>query len=135
MKKTTALDSILTLWSLALLFVVAAILSGCASPAEVATAVIKFQIGTNQVSVSNPKDVSFESLTVNPSTGEISVRKYRSSANEAAIAASQAQAEAQAQFGMHALDLLKEVSEKAGAASGVPVPMRGPSQRPTVPIP
>lgn len=57
----------------------AAILSGCGSLSGLSTAKIKFTDGTNNLSIVQPKNVSFKGLKINPKTGELSIERYTSS--------------------------------------------------------
>lgn len=81
---------------------------------------------TNEVKITNPKDVSFEDAFVSPEDGSVRIKKYRSSANEAAIHAAEEQAKAQqAMFGF-ALQSVRDYSDLILKLNGVPVPQRTP---------
>lgn len=81
---------------------------------------------TNEVKITNPKDVSFEDAFVSPEDGSVRIKKYRSSANEAAIHAAEEQAKAQqAMFGF-ALQSVRDYSDLILKLNGIPTPQRTP---------
>lgn len=103
----------------------AALFIGCASrTSSLVTADIVFRHGTNEVRITQPKDVSFDDLMVSPSDGTVRIKKYRSTANEAALIAAEKQAEAQiATFGL-ALQSVRDAADGYLRLQGIPVPPR-----------
>lgn len=103
-----------------------AILSGCASVSKEVTSKLTFTVptanGPKTVSIVSPKDVSFDSVTINPETGQVDVRGYKSVANAGAIAAAASQAQAQSQMGADMLATVKLLAEGYAKAQGLPVP-------------
>ena len=104
------------------------VFTGCQMGAKnLVTTEIKFRIGTNELSVVNPKDTSWDDLMVSPSDGTVRIKKYRSTANEAAVSAAEKQAEAQiATFGL-ALQSARDAADAYLRLQGIPVPPRAPS--------
>jgi hypothetical protein len=76
---------------------IAAALIGCASPARVVTSHISIAAGTNTITVEQPKDTVIKKLEFDPATGRLTLEGYSSTGNAAAIAATEAQIQAQAQ--------------------------------------
>jgi len=72
-------------------------LVGCASPARVVTSHIAIAAGTNTITVEQPKDTVIKKLEFDPATGRLTLEGYSSTGNAAAIAATEAQIQAQAQ--------------------------------------
>lgn len=99
---------------------------GCQSVSKVTTTEIKFRVGTNELTVSNPKDTSWEDLMISPNDGVVRIKKYRSSANEAAISAAERQAEAQVQMFNGLKEQFERGAEIAARMYGVPIPPRQP---------
>lgn len=67
-------------------------LIGCTHTEKVVTKRVSFQVGDTKVEIANPQDTAFESLQADKS-GVITIKKYRSSGNEAAIAAKEKEIE------------------------------------------
>lgn len=67
-------------------------LIGCTHTEKVVTKRVSFQLGDTKVEIANPQDTAFESLQADKS-GVITIKKYRSSGNEAAIAAKEKEIE------------------------------------------
>lgn len=109
-----------------LILPVLALLSGCASVTKEVTSKLNFTVptvnGPKTVSIVSPKDVSFDSVLVNPETGQVEIRGYKSVANAGAVAAAASQAQAQAQMGSDMLATVKLLAEGYAKAQGVPVP-------------
>lgn len=106
-----------------LLFIpVLALLVGCASVKDQTQSKVNFTSGNKTVSIVSPKDVSFDSVSVNPETGAVEVRGYKSMANAGAVAAAASQAQAQAQMGADMLTTVKLLAEGYAKMQGVPVP-------------
>jgi len=106
---------------------IAVIMCGCASKTgNIVTAEMVFRHGTNEVRISQPKDTSFEDLMVSPSDGTIRVKKYRSTANEAAIASAEKQAEAQAAMFGAMIQSARDMSDAYMRMNGIPVQPRQP---------
>lgn len=102
--------------------------TGCASrTASLVTADLVFRHGTNEVRITQPKDVSFDDLMVSPSDGTVRIKKYRSTANEAAITAAEKQAEAQAAMFGFALQTARDAADGYLRLQGIPVPPRTPT--------
>lgn len=99
-----------------------ALLSGCASVPKVTTSKLDFKSGDKTISIVSPKDVSFDSVKVNPETGEVEVRGYKSVVDAGAVAAAASQAQAQAQMGSDMLATVKLLAEGYAKAQGVPLP-------------
>ena len=112
---------------LAAFAVLAVFFVGCASrTSSLVTADLVFRHGTNEVKIKQPKDVSFDDLMVSPSDGTVRIKKYRSTANEAAVSAAEKQAEAQiATFGL-ALQSARDAADAYLRLQGIPVPPRAP---------
>ena len=94
--------------------------SGCASAERVTRADFEMRMGTNVVHVSQPKDTIIERLEVDPLTGKWSMHGYQSTANAAAIEATRAQANAQAQVLTRMIDFIDALSERAAVAYAGP---------------
>lgn len=108
---------------LAALGLVTLLATGCQTGAKnLVTTEIKFKVGTNELSVVNPKDTSWEDLMVSPGDGTVRIKKYRSSANEAAIAAAERQAEAQIQMFNAMKEQFERGAEIAARMYGIPIP-------------
>jgi len=109
-----------------LVFPLVAILSGCASVSKEVTSKLNFTVptpnGPKTVQIVSPKDVSFDSVTVNPETGLVEVRGYKSVANAGAVAAAASQAQAQAQMSSDMLATVKLFAEGYAKSQGIPVP-------------
>lgn len=104
------------------------VFTGCQMGAKnLVTTEIKFRIGTNELSVVNPKDTSWDDLMVSPSDGTVRIKKYRSSANEAAIAAAERQAEAQVQMFQSMKEQFERGIDIAARMYGLPVQNRAPT--------
>lgn len=118
--------TILALWAVALVFCALAFLTGCASPKEVTTAVMKFASGTNELfTITQPKDTSFDRAEyTKPDGSRLVVENYRSTANAAAIEAVKAQANAQKEVTLRAMELVKEAGQQAAQSQGIPVGTR-----------
>lgn len=100
-------------------------LVGCAGRTEkLVTSDIVLRHGTNEVIIKNPKDVSFDDAMINPVDGTFRIRKYRSTANEAAIAAAERQAEAQILMLQGMKEQFERGAEIAARMYGIPVPPR-----------
>lgn len=104
--------------------VLALVTAGCASVKDQTQSKVNFTSGNKTVSIVSPKDVSFDSITVNPETGLVEVRGYKSVANSAAVAAAASQAQSQAQMGADMLATVKTLAEGYAKAQGVPVPAK-----------
>lgn len=96
--------------------VVCLLVSGCASQKDVTQAKLRFTFGTNEVSVTQPKDTVIDHLEFNPVTGKVSLDGYHSTANAGAIEAAKAQAAGQAAMFDRSIQAL-EWAFKAGARS------------------
>jgi len=115
---------------LAALGLVTLLATGCATSArKLVTTEIRFKVGTNELSVVNPKDTSWEDLMVNPGDGTVRIKKYRSTANEAAISAAERQAESQMQMFNAMKEQFERGAEIAARMYGIPIP---PKSAPTV---
>lgn len=77
----------------ALIAISAFVFVGCTHTEKVVTKHVSFQVGDTKVDIANPQDTAFEELTADKSTGVIRIKKYRSSGNEAAIAAKEKEIE------------------------------------------
>lgn len=102
------------------------LLAGCASPKEVTTAVMKFTAGTNEVfTITQPKDTSFDRAEyTKPDGSRLVVENYRSTANAAAVEAVKAQADAQKEVTLRAMELVKEAGQQAAQSQGIPAGTR-----------
>lgn len=99
------------------------LITGCRTGTQkLVTTEIRFKFGTNELSVSNPKDTSWEDLMVSPIDGTVRIKKYRSSANEAAIAAAEKQAETQIQMINALKDQFERGAETAARMYGINLP-------------
>lgn len=87
--------STVPIWTLCLLGS-AVMFTGCISgrQKDVVTKEVVFRYGTNEVRIRNPQDTSFKDLMISPD-GVVRIKDYRSAANEAAIVATEKQAEFQ----------------------------------------
>ena len=94
---------------------------GCASrTSSLVTGRVTLRNGTNLVEVIQPKDVTINSLTLNPQ-GVLSLQGYRSVADEAALKSNEAQAAMMFQFMNKISDLTQSLANVAAKASGSPV--------------
>lgn len=110
------------LFALSIIAILALI--GCASRTEkLVTSDIILRHGTNEIIIKNPKDVSFDDAMINPVDGTFRIRKYRSTANEAAIAAAERQAEAQIMMLQGMKEQFERGAEIAARMYGIPVPL------------
>lgn len=114
---------------LILLLIPIALFTGCASPSKVATSKLKFTLpvqggGTRTAEITTPKDISFDSLTVNPQTGEVSIHGYKSVVDAGAVAATVAAQQAQSQAGADMLATVKLLAEGYAKSQGVPLPQQ-----------
>lgn len=108
-------------------------LVGCAGTNRTITAEVVMRHGTNEIRILQPKDTSFKDFMIAPD-GTIRIKDYRSTANEAAIAA----AERDAEFKNQMLGLLiqradqriDQVGVPAGRAYGLPLQPLAPMQVP-----
>lgn len=108
---------------LAALGLVTLLATGCQTGTKtLVTTEIKFKIGTNELSVVNPKDTSWEDLMVSPGDGTVRIKKYRSSANEAAIAAAEREAEARIEMFRGMKEQFQSGLEIAARMYGIPIP-------------
>lgn len=100
--------------------------AGCASVTKVTTSKLNFTVptkaGPKTISIESPKDVSFDSVSVNPDTGLVEIRGYKSVVDAGAVAAAASQAQAQAQMGADMLGTVKLLAEGYAKMQGVPVP-------------
>lgn len=102
--------------------------AGCAGkltkPSEVTESAFEYSVGTNRLTLTNPKDVQFDVLEARSADGSsIKVSGYKSTANAAAIEAVRAQAEAQketAKAGFEFGERMFEKGAKAAAETLVP---------------
>lgn len=101
-------------------------LAGCASPKEVTTAVMRFAAGTNEIfTITQPKDTSFDRAEyTKPDGSRLVVENYRSTANAAAVEAVKAQADAQKEVTLRAMELVKEAGQQAAQSQGIPAGTR-----------
>lgn len=104
-------------------------LVGCASPSRVVTSHIAIAAGTNTITVEQPKDTVIKKLEFDPATGRLTLEGYSSTANAAAIAATEAQIQAQAQTAQSGMAIagtaLQAVNALAAAyakSQGLPLP-------------
>lgn len=111
------------------LLALAALLVGCASPSRVVRSHITISAGTNSVTVEQPKDTVIKHMEYDPATGKLVMTGYSSTANAAALAATEAQIQAQAQAGQAALGIAATAVQAFNAlaatyarSQGVPVP-------------
>lgn len=102
--------------------IIALLTAGCASVKDQTQSKLNFTSGGKTISIVSPKDVSFDSVSVNPETGAVEVRGYKSMANAGAVAAAASQAQAQAQMGADMLGTVKLIAEGYAKMQGVPVP-------------
>ena len=95
---------------------------GCASRTDkIVSTELTIHRGTNSAHLVSPKDVSFESFSLD-SSGKVELKNYRSTANEAAIKSSEAQAAMYQHTFDNALALGKQAAEAGLRVAGVPIP-------------
>lgn len=105
------------LLSIALLFAV-----GCTHTEKIVTKHVVFQLGTNKLEIANPQDTAWDDLQITHGDSSIRIKKYRSSGNEAAIAAKEQEVMGQTQmFGAY-MQFAKDAAATAARAYGIPVP-------------
>lgn len=108
---------------------------GCASRTDkIVSTELTIHRGTNSAHLVSPKDVSFESFSLD-SSGKVELKNYRSTANEAAIKSSEAQAAMYQTTFNNALTLGKQAAEAGLRASGIPVPFSQAPQSVPVQVP
>jgi len=109
------------------------LVAGCVSPKEVTTAVMTFAVGTNEVfTITQPKDTSFDRAEyTKPDGSRLVVENYRSTANAAAVEAVKAQADAQKEVTLRAMELVKEAGQQAAQSQGIPAGTRAAAPAPT----
>lgn len=100
--------------------VLALVLAGCAQPKELTTTKIRFQLGTNVIEITQPKDTTFGRLYADPQKGVLEVEDYKSSANVHAMATAEAQTQAQAQMFAQSMEFLRTTREQMARAYGIP---------------
>jgi hypothetical protein len=105
---------------------------GCSSPSRVTKAEIKIQCGSNVVSVAQPKDTIIDRMEFDPKSGKLVLYGYQSTANAAAIEASRAQSQMQADVTKYGLAVIQALAERAAESQGLPkgyklVPANDPS--------
>jgi hypothetical protein len=115
-------------WILILLAVLATMTTGCIhGPAMLTTARIKFERvtinGTNRVELVQPKDVSIGEFTISPD-GTVTLRKYSSAANAAAIAANVEMDAARNRVVSDTIGLAQDAVSVAAKVTGTPIPVR-----------
>lgn len=124
---------------------VALLATGCGGLRRLTTARIQIRVGTNEVTLVQPKDTVVRKFEFDPVTGRLILEGYASSANAGAVEAGRAQAESQA-AGFDRMVTAMEWAFKAGAKSqGIqvedppPVAPRGwkivPADDPSQPVP
>jgi len=106
---------------------------GCASRTDkIVSTELTIHRGTNSAHLVSPKDVSFESFSLD-SSGKVELKNYRSTANEAAIKSSEAQAAMYQHTFDNALTLGKQAAEAGLRVSGIPIPISQPAPAPVQP--
>lgn len=119
--------------SLFTLIVASLIAVGCAGTNRTITAEVVMRHGTNEIRILQPKDTSFKDFMIAPD-GTIRIKDYRSTANEAAIAAAERDAEFKNQMlGLilqRADQRIDQVGVPAARAYGLPVQPLAPMQVP-----
>ena len=96
-------------------------LAGCASPKEVTNAKIRFMTGTNEVfSIEQPKDTMIGKAEYRrPDGSSLVIENYQSTANAAAVEAVKAQAQAQRDVSIRAMEMVGEAKDQAARAYGI----------------
>jgi len=110
-------------------------LAGCASPRQVVNAKLRGQIGTNTLfEIEQPKDTVFKDLEYRDPTGaSLVIKGYSSTGNAAAIAATEAQIQAQSAVSQGALSSLGELMKLGQAAFAAYMNSKGlPANSPAV---
>ena len=98
------------------------LLTGCLNrPERIVRSEIFVRHGTNELRISNPKDVEFEDAMISPVDGVVRIKKYRSSASVPALHAAEEQARSQAQIFGELRQDAKEWRDTALRAYGLPV--------------
>ncbi len=102
----------------------ACILTGCTSTSKLTTSEVVLKHGSNEVRITQPKDTSFKDFMISPD-GTVRIKDYRSTANEAAIASSERQADFNNNLMMwlmqRADQRIDQVGVPAARAYGIPV--------------
>lgn len=100
-------------------------LVGCASPARVVTSHIAIAAGTNTITVEQPKDTVIKKLEFDPATGRLTLERYSSTGNAAAIAATEAQIQAQAQAAQSGMAIVGTALQAMNALAAAYAKSRG----------
>lgn len=101
---------------LALMAALAVASTGCGGLRRLTTARIQIRVGTNELTLVQPKDTVVRKLQYDPVTGRLTLEGYASTANAGAVEAGRAQAESQA-AGFDRMVTAMEWAFKAGAKS------------------
>lgn len=107
-------------------------LVGCASPARVVTSHISIAAGTNTITVEQPKDTVIKKLEFDPATGRLTLEGYSSTGNAAAIAATEAQIQAQAQAAQSGMAIAGTALQAMNALAAAYAKSQGLPQLPAV---
>lgn len=95
---------------------------GCASPKDVTNAKIRFSFGTNELfSIEQPKDTQIGRAEYRRPDGSVLIiEDYQSTGNAAAIEAVKAQAQAQRDVSIQAMQMVGEAKDQVARAYGIP---------------
>jgi len=113
------------------------VLVGCASPSKVVNAKIQGRIGTNTVfEIEQPKDTVIRDLEYrSPEGASLVIKGYSSTGNAAAIAATEAQIQAQSTVATGALQSVNELVKLGQAFAAAYMNSKGLPAAPPAPAP
>ncbi len=82
----------------------------------------------------NPKELVFDEVSIDPKTGKITIRGYRSVANEAAIQGAIAEGQSRDKLITEVIRLTDKLADRGAAAYGIPTGYKAvPKDDPSVP--